>query len=638
MMCATTLLTGQFAFGVETPDADAQEIQTEETAADGLQAEEVQSADPLDETAPEEELNGEGDGVQTEATQEESLSQETEPSATEETAAGEEVLNASGEEPQEEDLTDELLADDPEQYAEESADSWRYENGQLTEEAEDINAQMGATIEEQPAEENAGDEDMNVLKASGSSSYGNTRNKSWKFKASYTGGTITCSGGYLKGIDISVWQGNINWDKVNKVVKSGKLDFVIIRCGYGNNTTSKDDSKFARNVKACESRGIPYGVYLYSYAKSESDAKSEANHALRLLKGHHPSYPVYYDLEDNSILKATKKSRTKVTKFANIFCSKVAAGGYKAGIYANLNWFDKYINGTSLRNSGYDLWVARWPISSSNYTKYGYGSQYSIWQCGSSGSVDGISTRVDTNLLVISHSKMRTYMGSKAAAAPAGVKTDPPSKVVKGTKNGKTVYYIKTVSGKTVKSKWVTLKDKRYYATSTGVLQTGIARIGSYIYGFSSTGVMYKNTAQWFGVRKYCFDGNGRAWLKVVKAKKKLTYRSGPGKKYAKKGTVKKGKKLYVINKTKKWSQLSNGYWVKTKGTKKVEVYPIYKPTVKKDYKTKMRSKYRSRSGPGTSYVKKKTYKKGKKVHVTGTYNNWAELSSGYWVPLKVLK
>lgn len=616
MMCATTIFTGQNAFGAVTETSSAQETETVQMEPSGAEA-----------TMPSSE-------VQDETSSSEAAGQEAEPQdaavASEESAIDPTENLGSEEATEETPLTEELLAEDPEQYAEETADSWRYKDGQLTEEAENINAQMGATIEEQ-MEENG-----NPLSAA-ASSYGTSRNKSWRFKASYTNGHITCSGGYLKGIDVSVWQGDINWDKVKKVVKSGKLDFVIIRCGYGKNTTSKDDSKFARNVKACESKGIPYGVYLYSYAKSESDAKSEANHALRLLKGHHPDYPVYYDLEDNSILKSTK-SKTKITKFARTFCSRVTASGYKAGIYANLNWFEKYLNGDSLHKEGYDLWVARWPISSSNYTKYGYGSKYSIWQCGSSGSVDGIKTRVDTNLLVISHSSMRSYMNRGTTKAAPVVK-DVPSKIVtaKG-KDGKTYYYIKTKKGNTVKSAWVTLNGKRYYATKTGALQTGIAKIGSYIYGFSSNGEMYKSSSHWFGVKKYSFDGQGRAWLKVVKVKKKTSYRTGPGKKYKKKGKVKKGKTLYVINKTKKWVQLSNGYWIKKSCTKAKKIYPIYKPAVKKSYTTKMRSKYKSRTGPGTSYIKKKTYKKGKKVKVIGLYNNWAQLSSGYWVPLKVLK
>ena len=90
----------------------------------------------------------------------------------------------------------------------------------------------------------------------------------------------------VNGIDVSSHQGKINWAEV----KNSGVDFAIIRCGYGQNNPSQDDMFFARNVSECERLGIPYGVYLYSYALTENDAYSEAQHALRLIKGHNPKY------------------------------------------------------------------------------------------------------------------------------------------------------------------------------------------------------------------------------------------------------------------------------------------------------------------------------------------------------------
>ena len=88
------------------------------------------------------------------------------------------------------------------------------------------------------------------------------------------------TGAVAKGLDVSHHQGKIDWEKVSK----SDVDFVIIRCGYGNNLTSQDDKYFAQNVAGCEKYNIPYGIYIYSYALSKSDAKSEANHVLRLIK------------------------------------------------------------------------------------------------------------------------------------------------------------------------------------------------------------------------------------------------------------------------------------------------------------------------------------------------------------------
>ncbi len=630
LLCFTTMFTGDFVFGEEVTG------ETEPT----VQADEVQDV---------------------EATDEEEL---------------------TAEEPE----SIEILAEDPEQYAEESANSWRYDNGQLTEELLDFNAQMGATIEE----------DTLMVSASEVTDYGNSATKKWVFKAGYANNkTLTCSGGYLKGIDISVWQGNVDWSKIKTQVTKGDLDFVIIRCGYGTNTTSKDDSKFARNVKACEEKDIPYGVYLYSYAKSESNATSEAKHALRLLKGHYPDYPVYYDLEDNSI----PKSKSKVTKYAKIFCSTLANNGYKAGIYANLNWFNNYVDGSALKKAGYDLWLAQWPRGNKKYSSYGYGDKYSIWQCGSYGSVSGISGRVDTNLQVVSHDKMEKYMSNTALPSTLTVKApdktegfvgvstlssrfgpgpgfktsssytfgmvvtitgmangyyqledgnwvstssiygenDPFEAVQETDEEGVVHNYIKTFGGEIITSKWITLNGKNYYATETGDLQTGYIKIGNYNYGFSDEGVMYKSASHWFGCKKYAFDSKGRAYLKKAKTKKKTPYRKGPGTNYGKKGTLKKGKSFYVIRKSGSWSQMSNGYWIKTSRTKTTVIYPIYKPETVTEYKAKLTAKYTSRSGPTTSYLKKKTYKKGTTVTVKGTYGNWAQLSSGYWVPISKL-
>ena len=579
----------------------------------------------------------------------------------------------------------EILAEDPEQYAEESANSWRYDNGQLTEELLDFNAQMGATIEN----------DM-VSAASEVTDYGESNTKYWIFKAGYANNkTLTCSGGYLKGIDISVWQGNVDWSKIKTQVTKGNLDFVIIRCGYGTNSKSHDDSKFARNVKACEEKDIPYGVYLYSYAKSKSNATSEANHALRLLKGHYPDYPVYYDLEDNSI----PKSKSKVTKYAKIFCSTLANNGYKSGVYANLNWFNHYIDGSELKKAGYDLWLAQWPRKDKDYSEYGYGDKYSIWQCGSYGSVSGISGRVDTNLLVKSYDKMQAFMSDETLPATLTIKApdktkgivsvsslssrfgpgfgyrksdtytfgtvvtitrmangyyqledgnwvstssicgenDPFEAVQETDEEGVVHNYIKTFGGEIITSKWITLNGNKYYATETGDLQTGYVKIGNYSYGFSDAGVMYKSASHWFGCKKYAFDSKGRAYLKKAKTKKKTPYRKRPGKKYAKKGTLKKGKALYVIRKSGSWSQMTNGYWIKTSRLKTTVVYPTYKPEIDVEYKATLTAKYTSRSGPSTSYIKKTTYKKGKEVTVKGTYGNWAQLSSGYWVPISKL-
>ena len=127
----------------------------------------------------------------------------------------------------------------------------------------------------------------------------------------------------LKGVDVSLYQGVINWEKVKS-----QIDFAILRVGYGNDIKSQDDTQFERNANECERLGIPYAVYLYSYATSESMIDSEVAHTLRLIGNHRP-FCVYIDMEDNSTVVLGK---TRLTAFAKRFCEAIKAKGFKAGV------------------------------------------------------------------------------------------------------------------------------------------------------------------------------------------------------------------------------------------------------------------------------------------------------------------
>lgn len=185
-----------------------------------------------------------------------------------------------------------------------------------------------------------------------------------------------------QGIDVSQWQGVIDWEQV----KASGIDFAIIRCGYGKNYSEQDDLYWQRNVSECERLGIPYGVYIYSYATDIASAKSEAEHVLRLIEGHNLSYPVYFDMEDNSTLNSD------LAAIAETFCTTVSNAGYPVGVYANLYWWNTYL--TDARFSQWYRWVAQYNSSCD------YAGDYSIWQYSSKGSVPGISGEVDMNYLI----------------------------------------------------------------------------------------------------------------------------------------------------------------------------------------------------------------------------------------------
>ena len=190
------------------------------------------------------------------------------------------------------------------------------------------------------------------------------------------------NGAVARGIDVSNHQGTVDWNKA----KAAGIDFAILKVGpvYG-----KPDDSFERNAAECERLGIPYGVYYYSYARSVEDANKEADRTLAWLGGHHPSLPVYYDLEDNYILQDPNFSKDKLAQIAQTFCNRMEAVGFKSGIYANLNWLNNYLDSPSL--SGYDHWVAQY-----NW-RCDYTGSYSFWQYSSSGNVPGVNGRCDMN-------------------------------------------------------------------------------------------------------------------------------------------------------------------------------------------------------------------------------------------------
>lgn len=207
------------------------------------------------------------------------------------------------------------------------------------------------------------------------------------------------------GIDVSYAQGRIDWAKV----KAAGCNFAILRCGYGS---GGNDNWFKKNVQGCKANGIPFGVYLYSYAWDASSSKQEADWTLRVLSdsGVRPSdlsLPVYYDLEnevgnqshpaygkpagvDNSgNYRVIEGGPATFASMAGAYCSTIKAAGYKVGVYANLNWWNNYL--TSSDFNAWDRWVAQY-----NQT-CDYGGRYSIWQYSSKGSIDGVSGLVDVN-------------------------------------------------------------------------------------------------------------------------------------------------------------------------------------------------------------------------------------------------
>lgn len=186
------------------------------------------------------------------------------------------------------------------------------------------------------------------------------------------------------GIDVSKWQGDIDYKKV----KSTGIKFIIARIGYGMYDNQKDP-KFEDNYKGATQNNIPIGVYLYSYALNESDAKREADVVLKWLKNRKLNLPVYYDIEDKS---QSALSKSTLTKMCEIFCEKIESAGYWAGIYANKYWLTTHLDYKYLEKK-YTIWVAQYN------NKNTYSGKYDMWQYTSKGKVNGINGNVDMNIL-----------------------------------------------------------------------------------------------------------------------------------------------------------------------------------------------------------------------------------------------
>lgn len=186
-----------------------------------------------------------------------------------------------------------------------------------------------------------------------------------------------------QGIDVSYHQGTIDWEKVKN---SGQVDFAIIRCGIGMDQTNQDDTQWENNTSECERLGIPYGTFLYSYADTVEKARSEAQHVIRLVQGKNLTYPIYYDMEDNSVMN--KIDSKTAGEIAQTFLNTLEANGYKnVAVYSSKSLFETKLTADIFNR--YPRWVAHYNDTC------GYQGSYHMWQYTNKGQIDGITGNVD---------------------------------------------------------------------------------------------------------------------------------------------------------------------------------------------------------------------------------------------------
>ena len=189
----------------------------------------------------------------------------------------------------------------------------------------------------------------------------------------------------ILGIDVSQWNGDIDWDRVRKA----GIRFAMIRAGYGASL----DGKFVRNISECNRVGIPCGVYWFSYAYQVGMARDEAARCLNAIKPYRVEYPIAFDFEYDSVSFAKKQgvlvSMKLASELANAFCSEIERAGYYPMLYANQDYLLNYYDEET--ENKYGLWFASWSRTANPIRPC------AIWQYSEKGSVNGCSGYVDMN-------------------------------------------------------------------------------------------------------------------------------------------------------------------------------------------------------------------------------------------------
>ena len=369
-----------------------------------------------------------------------------------------------------------------------------------------------------------------------------------------TNGDITAMGGGVTGlgkgqtpakyaaynryhcIDISWWQGSIsaaNWQKI----RAAGVTHVIARCGYSalKNGAHNIDSTFANNVNGAYAAGIKVGVYYYSTAVNASEAKSEAQYVITLLNNYRSkiTLPVAFDYETGGRLTSSVMKSTG-TASCIAFCDTIKAAGYTPMVYANYNTLTKYISYPTLQGK-YKIWLA-------NYTTNGvattYPGDYWMWQYSSSGTINGLSKKVDINYIF----EPKDSSSSASAPASSGTYTAPAASAPSGCKA------------------YTTTKMKYRKGPSKSKKVMGTVSKGSAVYIVSFHGNWAKLSNGYY---------MNRSHLKYkAKTTTDVNYRKGPGTKYKKYGTYKPGTIVTIVQVKNGWARMSNGKWLAVRHTK----------------------------------------------------------------------
>lgn len=309
-----------------------------------------------------------------------------------------------------------------------------------------------------------------------------------------------------RGIDVSRWQGKIDWNKV----ASDDVSFAMIRVG---SVKFGVDAYFHANMKAAADAGIKTGVYIYSYATTPEEARAEAEFVISHVHNYPVSFPIAIDIEDN-----VHKSKTpaELSAIAMAFAQVIEDAGYRPILYSSTSWYDSRFEPNAI--ASLDKWVAQY-FSRVNY------SDPSIWQSSSTGSVNGISGNVDINFLykdysniIIPHgwsyekghwyyfSNYRKQTGWLNDNSTWYYLNNKRQMVTGWFLQGNTWYYLKNSGA--MATGWNTVGNDTYHFTSNGAMNSGWEKIGDQWFYFLSSGPLVRG---WFqeGNITYYLKENG---------------------------------------------------------------------------------------------------------------------------------
>lgn len=205
----------------------------------------------------------------------------------------------------------------------------------------------------------------------------------------------------MKGIDVSVHNGTIDWQRV----KNAGIGFAILRAGYGK-VASQKDKKFEDNYAGAKAAGIPVGAYWYSYARTVDEARQEAETCISILRGKQFEYPIFFDVEEKATLNTGKSNCSAMIR---AFCEVLEKAGYWVGLYTS-----RSVLGTHIEDdikTRYALWAAEWGA------RLNYSGSVGIWQYSDKGKVDGINGYVDLDEGYVDYARIVKEKGLNGFAA-----------------------------------------------------------------------------------------------------------------------------------------------------------------------------------------------------------------------------